>query len=300
HEGPLTDEYADGQLMPVTDFPAIIVNASSGHQRENKSWIIGRLLRDFEKRTAPLPSDRASANWEALRVSVFEWEKGKEQGHPTRDWVYYSGYAIIVLQISIAIIPLALSSEWATLVLVVGGIILASSQAALPQWRAEKWACPLNGKTISLTKGNGHRHVMVLLGSPKALELEILASGSYLIAQPLPAKFAVAILAAAWTVLLITVAGLKQGSWYLLAIGAVGMIQNIVVAASPRSPAAFGFHIKRVNEIKAAKVSKALMMTEQSYPGVGASLLPVFHPGGFCAPEDEIEFWQRVASERGA
>lgn len=199
--------------MPDADSQALIVNAASGHQRENKAWIIGRLLRDFEKRASPFTSDRESLEWEALRVSVFKWNEHRDQGRPDRDWLWHSGYVIIVLQLSIAVIPLALSSEWATLVLVAGGIILASAQAALPQWRAEKWGCPKNGQTVSVTKGNGHRHVMVILGSPKALDLEILASGLEDAEQQFLTKAGVATLAGLWTVLLITVAGLKQGSW---------------------------------------------------------------------------------------
>ncbi|KAL8797881.1 MAG: hypothetical protein Q9195_000233 [Heterodermia aff. obscurata] len=209
-----------------------------------------------------------------------------------------SGLAVITLQISIAVIPLALFSEWATLVLVISGIFLGSAQAALPQWRREKWACPMKGKTISITRGNGHRHVVVLLSSPKGLDLEILATGSNG-QQGLPfiTKIAVGILATCWIILLISVAGLKQGSWYLLAIGTIGMIQNIIVAASPRSPGAFGLHLDFVQTIKAAKVSKALMAAEQSYPGIGTSLLSIFHPNGFHAPEDEVDFWRRAGSE---
>lgn len=199
--------------MPISDFPAIVINASTGHTRDNKAWIIGRLLRDFEKSTGPLSSDKASQEWEALRVSVFKWDENREQGRPARDWLWYSGFAVIVLQISISIIPLTLLSEWATLVFVMGGIILASAQAALPQWGLEKWACPRHGATVSITRGNGYRHVMVLLGSPNALDMEVLASGSKGEEQHPITKAAVAVLAALWAVLLITIAGLKQGSW---------------------------------------------------------------------------------------
>ena len=74
------------------------------------------------------------------------------------------------------------------------------------------------------------------------------------------------------------------------------MIQNIVVAASPRSSSAFGLHLKHINTIKARKVSKALMITEEVYPGVGASLFPIFNPGGFSVPDNEVEFWRSIRS----
>ncbi len=72
------------------------------------------------------------------------------------------------------------------------------------------------------------------------------------------------------------------------------MIQNVIVAGFPRLPDAFGLHLICVRTIKAAKVSKALMKTEQCYPGVGTSLIPVFNPGGFRVPEDEADFWHSV------
>ncbi|KAL8791953.1 MAG: hypothetical protein Q9195_005442 [Heterodermia aff. obscurata] len=212
--------YEDGQLMPEADCQALVVTAQSGHHRINKAWIIGRLLRDFEKRTTPFASSKSSPEWEALRVSIFQWDERREQRKPIRDWVWYSGLAVVVLQISIAAVPLALWSEWEILALVAGGILLASAQAALPQWKSEKWACPSNGT--------------------------------------------------------------------------IGMIQNIVVAASPRSSSAFGLHLHHVNTIKARKVSKALMITEQFYPGVGSSLLPIFNPGGLSVPDDQVEFWQSI------
>ena len=72
------------------------------------------------------------------------------------------------------------------------------------------------------------------------------------------------------------------------------MIQNVVVAGSPRSPHAFGLHLNHVRTLNATKVSKTLMKTERLYPGVGVSLIPVFNPAGFRIPEDEADFWQSV------
>ena len=93
----LIESVVNGEFMPTSDFPALEVHGWSGHQRENKAWVIGRLLRDFEKRASPLPSDRTSPARDALRVSVFKWDDTKEQDRPDRDWVWYSGFAIIVL-----------------------------------------------------------------------------------------------------------------------------------------------------------------------------------------------------------
>lgn len=37
-----------GRLMPAPDMESIVINLRSGHQRVNRSWILGRLLRDWD------------------------------------------------------------------------------------------------------------------------------------------------------------------------------------------------------------------------------------------------------------
>ncbi|KAG5928131.1 hypothetical protein E4U42_001190, partial [Claviceps africana] len=37
----------ENKLMPVSDFSCKVINGKTGHVRDNASWIIGRLVRDF-------------------------------------------------------------------------------------------------------------------------------------------------------------------------------------------------------------------------------------------------------------
>ncbi|KAG5977420.1 hypothetical protein E4U55_006821 [Claviceps digitariae] len=37
----------ENRLMPVADFPCKVINGKTGHVRDNASWIIGRIVRDF-------------------------------------------------------------------------------------------------------------------------------------------------------------------------------------------------------------------------------------------------------------
>jgi len=97
--------------------------------------------------------------------------------------------------------------------------------------------------------------------------------------------------------LLITVAGLKTNTWYLLAVGSIGMVQNIVVAGASREPHAFGVHLKPVGQHLHYKVMEALKAVEDDQPGVGLSLLPTFFPGKLR--EDEISWWD-TAREKAA
>ncbi len=83
----------------------------------------------------------------------------------------------------------------------------------------------------------------------------------------------------------------------LLAIGTIGMLQNVFVASWARRPEAFGIHIELVDTISDNKVSKVLAKVEEQYPLVGSSLLPVFYPAGFRAPADQKRFW-KMANQR--
>ena len=83
----------------------------------------------------------------------------------------------------------------------------------------------------------------------------------------------------------------------LLAIGSIGMLQNIFVAGYARRPEAFGVHAELVDTISDNKVSKVLAKIEERYPLVGSSLLPVFYPAGFRAPIDQKKVW-KIANQR--
>lgn len=204
--------------MPQADFRAIVVGARSGHVRENKSWIIGRLLRDHEQKAKPFSTEKASVNWESLRISIFETVSGSTAGRPIHDWVWYSGFGIVMIQLIVASVPLYLYDDWVILLVTVWGTILAFSHGTLAQWEKEKWACPKSGGgSVTITQGNGSRHAMVILGARNAPDLEILACDGDTLSS-LPTRVGSAVQTVLWLALVITVAGLKQGAWcgYLL------------------------------------------------------------------------------------
>jgi hypothetical protein len=204
-------------LIPDADFAAILIPAKSGHVRNNRSWIIGRLLRDHEHRAAKIlqRSDQASEKHEALRVTVFELVKGRQPGTIAPDWIFYSGFFVMLAQFVVASLPIIFSHNWAILMVTCAGTILALLQGALPQWQREKWACPKHGgNTVSITQGNGSRHVMVILGDKSSgLELEILSTGSRNMPFRHREMVYISLLTSLWTVLLISVAGMSDDSW---------------------------------------------------------------------------------------
>ena len=104
----------DKGLMPATpDLQSVVVNADYGHARTNQSWILGRILRDFESYW--MPSDvrkeldemlkKSKSPKAGLCISVFEADPAKEAGLAHRDLLWKAGYAIAISQLIIAAIP---------------------------------------------------------------------------------------------------------------------------------------------------------------------------------------------------
>ncbi|SCV25254.1 uncharacterized protein FFB14_00147 [Fusarium fujikuroi] len=158
----------DGRLMPLADYACKVINLENGYTRTNRSWIVGRLLRDLEK---PLLN-------EALRVEVYEAvdpPRGKVVARGRSRWF---GSGAILIQLGITIIPLKCFSDWGPLMITILGTCGAVITAALPQWRVEKLACRAkSAKRIAITTGNGSRHVIVILGNAGSLDIEDLAAG---------------------------------------------------------------------------------------------------------------------------
>jgi hypothetical protein len=235
----------DGSLMPDTDMAnTLVIGADTGHIRTTKSWVLGRLLRDFDghlddelrDEAAHVPPDEEHKSrkfglvsplahightqqkaWEALRVSVYKVddEPPCDHGVPALDWVWFSGFVVIAVQLVISIIPWIINKDWSIFLVALSGNVLALVGGSLPQWREEKWACTKKGgATITLTKGNGARHAIVIIGRKGVgLDLEILAMGTRTTYASWSTRIATGILAFFWIVFLITVSGIKQHTW---------------------------------------------------------------------------------------
>lgn len=241
--------FGDMALMPACDYPCILVNCATGFARENRSWALGRLLRDHEIRHGvdPRPVEEGGRA-ESLRVDVFEL---LPVGDPALDAVWWLGWFTLLLQLAIAIVPWAIYGDWTIALVTFCGSFLAIVTCAMPQWAEEKWAAGRveKHKVTCLTRGNGSRHVMVFIASPGAWDLENLAAGS---SVPRPETRALTLgLMVLWTCLLITVSGLNHHTWFLVAIGGIGMLQNLFAAGASRRPEAGNFLLRRPPRIPA-------------------------------------------------
>lgn len=301
--------------MPATpDCASVVINAKSGYVRSNTSWILGRVIRDYEtwmpvsartelnhcldeihafqqKNAKPgeiIPRPKRAG----ILVSVFRASKVKKAGEPDIDAVWASGVVIAVIQLGIACIPLGLFGDWSILLITAFGIILSFTSGSLPQWKREKWYCRRNmDQDYILTRGNGAHHALVVLGDGQGLNFEDLAAAdsNTETVTSRRTRTLLLVLAALWIALLICSAGLTQNTWFLLAVGGLGIVHNAAVAGWPRRPENFGIHLEPEKFIAAPKVMKALMETERHFPHVGKAMLPTFFPGKLWP--DEVTEW---------
>ncbi|KAJ5767328.1 uncharacterized protein N7511_004944 [Penicillium nucicola] len=259
-----------------------------------------------------------------LCVGVYEWAlNGNHRvAKPHADWVYWLGIAVTVVQLGVSAIPFGLYRDWSIFLVTVAGTILAYASGALPQWRKEKWACRTleKRKDIALTLGNGTQHVIVVLGANGGLDLEDMAGGQLshdenegwtrrgrlmqLMSPGNTTRLMTFLLAVLWLLLLLSSTGIKQHSWYLLAVGGIGMLQNLITAGAPRKPAMLGVPLQLAmrldtrNEANATpmvfaefKVMHTLMKLELEIKGAGRALLPEYFPGGGSLQSWEEEWW---------
>jgi hypothetical protein len=102
-----------------------------------------------------------------------------------------------------------------------------------------------------------------------------------------------------WVALLITSSALKNQSWFLIAVGGIGMLQNIFVAAWSRRPEALGLPLKFQSVVGSPKVFTAIVESEKAYPKVGRALVGTFFPGGiYPKEEDELKTIEAEAKEK--
>ncbi|KAI6762455.1 hypothetical protein HG530_008435 [Fusarium avenaceum] len=313
----------DNKLMPSPDTPCEVINAKSGYTRANTSWIIGRVVRDYDdwkddavskhlktmldkkdefdrrmNHTKPGSGDTLPyPKKTGLCVSVYKAEEA-QAGIPGYDFVYWLGFGTSILELGIAAIPCGIFGDWSILLITVVGILLSSLTGSLPQWKEEKWACRDKcEKDIILTRGNGSQHAILILGQGKGFDLEDLAAGQRDSdhSHRKETRFALLGLAVLWILLLITAAGIKENSWFLLAIGGVGIIQNVYVAGKMRHPAAYGMPLTFVEVIGSPKVMDTLFEVEDKYPYAGANMVDTFFSGGKLQDEEK-EKWKDLES----
>ena len=298
----LVSAVGENKLLALDpDCKCKVIHGQSGYSKDNSSWIIGRIVRDFphwrhpnvEAKTVEVLSQRQEQfrakdpnaklpPIAGLVVSIYQPNLTVKAGRVERDLIYWIGIPVMVVQLGIAAIPCGLFGDWGILLITGCGIALSLATGLLPQWAKEKWACRPNAKhSFILTRGNGAQHAIVVLGNGHGFNLEDLASGqsNIVVVTNTLTRIALLALAALWILLLITAAGQKTNTWFLLAVGGIGILQNIYVAGAPRNPENFGIPLEYVTVFGDASVIETLFQVEEQYKGIGRSLVGEFLPG---------------------
>jgi hypothetical protein len=86
-------------------------------------------------------------------------------------------------------------------------------------------------------------------------------------------------------------------NWYLLGIGGIGMVQNMLVAFWRRTPNAMGMHLKYKECFMEKKVMDTLKEVEKAYPEIGWNMTSIFFPNGLRSKEEEE--WKAIRQGKG-
>lgn len=293
----------------------MLINARTCHKRNNSSWILSRILRDFDfwrdpdcdaveatrlgelERQEQLRAERLKEKPRPVRIAlrVTVWDCEVASGRGSGDLVYWVGLGVSIVQLIIAAVPWGLWNEWLTFMITSCGTLLAYASGALPQWVEEKSGVrkldfedpAKDRKAVFLTEGNGSHDAILIISQHGSLDLEALAGPHRSLQSPRATRLYSALLAVLWLVLLVSVAGWDRHTWFLLGVGFLGLVHNAAVCAIRRRPAAFGIELKYRQTIVAGKVMEALHDMETKFPQAGAALLDEFFPGDL-RPREEL------------
>ena len=96
-------------------------------------------------------------------------------------------------------------------------------------------------------------------------------------------------LATLWVLFLVasTSVGSSSSALWLLAVGAVGMLQNILVAAWPRESGVYGVHLEFKHCFMEQRVFETLVEVERTHPKIGRSSVGLFFPNGITKKQEK-------------
>ncbi|KAK7219038.1 hypothetical protein V2G26_007041 [Clonostachys chloroleuca] len=160
-------------------------------------------------------------------------------------------------------------------------------------WPARNGVCVFT-YSFGIFAQRGSQHAIVVLGKGRGFNFEDLAPGQaniLAVANKLT-RFALLALSTFW-ILLITAAGLKKNTWFLLAVGAVGILQNVYVSGASRRPENFGIPLTFVEAFGKTSVMETLLDVERKYKHIGRALLREFFPGDL---RDNMKKWKELES----
>ena len=243
----------------------MLINVKSGYTRNNQSWILNQIFKDWQQRTPP----RSSLNVEIFKV--------------VKPSVYHTfpevvAYGTVLIQLWLSVSAALDGRRSATLPLVVLAIFFNSIINALAGNLKDRFGVQaLHGKSkaVILTPGNGSRHAMVITDDDGVgVDLEQLA-----MAVP-PQSNRVAKLTGTFLTGFVVafIFSMAPPDRSLVRAAFVGFLYNMWLAFQPAS---YGVDLDSVTTVAAenSKVFHILIKLEEERAGAGLSLVPIFFPG---------------------
>lgn len=144
-----------------------------------------------------------------------------------------------------------------------------------------------------MTSGNGVQHA-IIIGNGRGLNLEDLADTGQMKyrSSDLLTRLRLTGITISWILLLITAAGKIVNTWYLLVVGGICILYNVLVAGRGRDRSAFSVHLEFQEAVGKMTAMDTLLALENNYTHAGRSLLPIFFPEK-SLPE-EIKQWSEL------
>ncbi|PKS13380.1 hypothetical protein jhhlp_000151 [Lomentospora prolificans] len=323
----LVNVVGDGRLLPRPDYPAKVFNLKSGYVRENQHWVIGRLVRDSEatmSREYPLHNEgiricvyeaeknnnKASytlgvTHYISLGVMICQLLIAAVPLILDKEWgilLITAVGTILALwhgalpqwvaekmpnrQHASTIYALTAGNGHKDIMVIKGkGNCLNLEELATPDtprnggpW--EKFWKPLSKPSVDheglvrfRKTGTMLRQTTEFWGQPRGFWVT---------------KVTTIVQSVLWLVLLVCVSAIRTNTWFLMAVGGLGMFQNAILAAVERKPSEWNLPLRLNDVIVTKKVMDGLMDLEVSH-GCGEALLQEFFPGKLT--QDEKNWW---------
>ncbi|KAE9382007.1 hypothetical protein N431DRAFT_491272 [Stipitochalara longipes BDJ] len=325
----LVNLLGDGRLLPEPDHPVKVFNLGNGYVRENKHWVIGRIGRDHEMlmtREHPLEGNALRISvFEAAkcRTGTAVAGSGMVRLFSVVAMVLQFGVAAIPVAVWDEWGVMMVTAAGTLGALAAGALPQWRAEKMPSRTDSRKNFAISSGngsRDIMIILGRGNcldLEELAFQESPRSTKIwekiDFLSNQVYdengkekrhsnnvrirtsKMMFGIPLGFIMTgalctIQSVFWIALLITVAGLKSHSWFILAVGALGMFQNAAVAAIGRDPSKRNLPLISVDQIISRKVMDGLMDLEITFPGHAPFLIEEFFPGELT--DDEVEWWK--------
>ncbi|KAK7927819.1 hypothetical protein PG985_004817 [Apiospora marii] len=241
----LIDIFGDGRLLPKPDYPAKVFALTSKYVRENRNWVVGRIVRDHQTwvhRKELLLDNK-------IRITIYDV---KRQGRPCR--FSQTRHALT-------------AGNGSRDIIIIRGAGHCMKLEELAAHESPMFGGPwLKFRCFSAKERQSSSMTMPkeIWGVPKGFFVTVCST---------------MVLAVWWLLVFITVPGIEGHTWALILVAGIGFLHNAIVAGLRRKPKERNLPLTFLDSILTRNIMDGLMDLEVSYPGCGAPLVGEFIPG---------------------